>query len=168
MVGSGVNHSHGFSPVHHESSSMTQTLEDIIIYVAMFLSYRDLCTLGCVCRRYEPLPAYDPLWEQHALAIVRSPQQLRTVVSALNLSSNRQVVEIFKRIGIPRGVLGLWRADGPIRSWSVKQELLGTLLPQQGPTAVESARAQGELLRLSLVAGGFLCESIDPNGSSHW
>lgn len=167
MVVSGVNHSRGLATAHHEST-MTQTLEDIIIYVATFLSYQDLCTLGRVCRRYKPLPTYDLLWEQHALAIVRSPQQLRTVVSALNLSSNRQVVEIFKRIGIPRGILGLWRADGPIRSWSVKQEQPGSLLPQQGPTVLESTRAQGELLRLSLVAGGFFCESINPNGTSHW
>ncbi|CAM9696814.1 unnamed protein product [Ascophyllum nodosum] len=89
-------------------------------------------------------------------------------MTALDLSSNRPAGRSLPAPRDPRAyVLGLWRADGPTRSWSVHSGVPGPPLPHQDLAPAEETLAQGELLRLSLVAGGFLWESVAPNGTSH-
>lgn len=166
-----ANHSRWHEPKNNgEGVDTTQMVgEDIISLVATFASWRALCTLGCVCRRFAPVAARESLWELRALDIIPSRPQLRSALSELNLSSYRQLVEVFTRIGIPGGVLGFWRADAPVRSWRAQLELSSRLLSSSsmlcGPTAQE-IEARGELLRISLADGGFLCESVSPNGTS--
>ncbi|CBJ32163.1 expressed unknown protein [Ectocarpus siliculosus] len=82
-------------------------------------------------------------------------------MAQLKLTSFRQLVEAFTLIGIPGGVLGFWQAEAPTLSWDVQQQQQGGL---DGAT-VQEREARGELLRITLEAGGFLCESIAPNGT---
>lgn len=166
-----------FNPKHaclrgeaQRKADTTQTVgEDIIILVATFASCRDLCTLGCVCRRFAPLPARESLWELRALDILPSRPRLLSAMSELRITSYRQLVEAFTKIGIPGGVLGFWQAEKPSRSWAAQLEFSSRLSPpgREGPT-VEEEEARGELLRISLAAGRFQCDSIAPNGTSRW
>ena len=146
--------------------------EDIINLVATFASCRDLCTLGCVCRRFAPLPAIESLWELRALDILTSRPRLRSAMSELRITSYRQLVEAFTKIGIPGGVLGFWQAQKPSRSWAAQLEISSRVCPpgEQGPTVEEEEEeeARGELLRISMAAGRFHCDSIAPNGTSRW
>lgn len=134
--------------------------DDIINMVATFASCQDLCVLAEVCRRFSPLPYYDDLWELRALDILPSVPQVRSAMAQLKLTSFRQLVEAFTLIGIPGGVLGFWQAEAPTLSWDVQQQQGGL-----GGAAVQELEARGELLRITLEAGGFLCESIAPNGT---
>lgn len=141
--------------------------EDILQLVATFISCPDLCHLGCVSRRFAALPRDESLWALRALDIL-PVRQLYAAMSELHLTSYRQLVEVFTRIGIPGGVLGFWKADAPSSGpWAAQLELSSRLLSStvQGPTAADT-EARGELLRISLDSGGFLCESIAPNGTS--
>ena len=157
--------------------------DDIINMVATFASCRDLCNLGQVCRRFSPLPFHEDLWELRALDILPGVAELRSAMSELSLASCRELVETFTRIGIPGGVLGFWQAEPPSLSLSsaAAQMLSAGLLSggapprhrqqqqQQedgggnGPSTGE-LEAKGELLRIGLEAGGFVCESISPDG----
>ncbi|CAM9309900.1 unnamed protein product [Ectocarpus sp. 8 AP-2014] len=136
--------------------------DDIINVVATFASCHDLCVLAEVCRRFSPLPFCDDLWELRALDILPSAPQVHSAMAQLKLTSCRQLVEAFTLIGIPGGVLGFWQAEAPTLSWDVQQQ------QQQGGldgATVQEREARGELLRITLEAGGFLCESIAPNGT---
>eukprot|EP00752_Nemacystus_decipiens_P003453 g3188.t1 len=161
--------------------------DDIINMVATFATCRDLCSLGQVCRRFSPLPFHEDLWELRALDILPGVAQLRSAMSQLALTSCRELVETFTRIGIPGGVLGFWQAEPPSLSSAARTELLSALLlshggggaprrhrrrrQQQGGDgngnngpSTEELEAKGELLRIGLEAGGFVCESIAPDG----
>lgn len=144
--------------------------EDVIDLVATFASCRDLCTLGRVCRRFGPVSVRESLWELRALDILPSRPQLHSAMAKLHLVSYRQLVEAFTRIGIPGGVLGFWSAEAPTRSWAAQLELSSRLLssPSLERPTLEEREARGELLRISLSARGFLCESIAPDGTSRW
>ncbi|CAN0217997.1 unnamed protein product [Pylaiella littoralis] len=146
--------------------------DDIINMIATFSSCQDLCTFGRICRRFSPLPFHDDLWELRALDILPTVQQLRSAMSELKLTSYRQLVEAFTRIGIPAGVLGFWQAQTPTLSWAAQTELSARLLPDasshqggDGATTAQELEARGELLRITLEAGGFVCESIAGNGT---
>lgn len=149
---------------------MTQAMgEDMLQLVATFTSCTDLCHLGCVSKRFSALPRDESMWALRALDIL-PVRQLYAAMSELHLTSFRQLVEVFTRIGIPGGVLGFWRADAlSSGSWAAAQlELLSSTTqgPTAAATAANEAEACGELLRISLDSGGFLCESIAPNGTS--
>lgn len=148
--------------------------DDIINTIATFGSCQDLCILGRVCKRFSPLPFHDDLWELRALDILPSVQQLRSAMAELKLTSCRQLVEAFTRIGIPGGVLGFWQAEAPtLSSLAAQMELSAHVLPSApphgggagAPTVQEELEARGELLKITLEAGGFLCESIAANGA---
>lgn len=141
--------------------------EDIINLVATFASCGDLCTLSFVCKRFRPVASQDDLWELRALDVLPSRDQLLSAMAELHLSSFRQLVEAFARVGIPGGVLGFWRAEVPAKSWAEQLELSSRLLSSPGEQglAAEETDMRGELLRISLSAGGFLCESIASNGT---
>lgn len=160
----------GGAPQRKAKEDTTQAVDDDIInLVATYASCRDLCTLGCVCRRFAPLPARESLWELRALDILPSRPRLRSAMSELRITSYRQLVEAFTKIGIPGGVLGFWQAEKPSRSWAAQLEFSNRLSPpgRQVPT-VEEEEARGELLKISLAAGRFQCDSIAPNGTSRW
>lgn len=167
-----------FSPKHacvrggtQWKADTTQAVgEDIINLVATYASCRDLCTLGSVCRRFAPLPGRESLWELRALDILPSRLRLRSAMSELRITSYRQLVEAFTKIGIPGGVLGFWQAGKPSRSWTEQLEFSSRPSPPErpGPTVEEEEEARGELLRISLAAGRFQCDSIAPNGTSRW
>ncbi|CAB1103302.1 unnamed protein product [Ectocarpus sp. CCAP 1310/34] len=135
--------------------------DDTINVVASFASCHDLCVLAEVCRRFSPLPFCDDLWELRALDILPSVPQVHSAMSQLKLTSFRQLVEAFTLIGIPGGVLGFWQAEAPTLAWDVQQQQQGGL----DGTTVQQPEARGELLRITLEAGGFLCESIAPSGT---
>lgn len=161
--------------------------DDMINIVATFASCRDLCSLGQVCRRFSPLPFQEDLWELRALDVLprRSQSQLRSAMAMLSLASCRELVETFARIGIPGGVLGFWQAEPPspaaaaaaaaAQAESPFARLLSTAPPapppqqqqqeQQERPSAEELEARGELLRIGLEAGGFVCESVAPNGA---
>lgn len=157
--------------------------DDIINMVATFASCRDLCNLGQVCRRFSPLPFHEDLWQLRALDILAGAAQLRSAMSELSLGTCRELVETLTRIGIPGGVLGFWQAEPPSLSSAAQMELLSARLlsgaagrrqqyqqhQQEGGgggsgPSTEELEARGELLRIGLEAGGFVCESISPNG----
>lgn len=128
--------------------------DDMILCIATFASCQDLCVLGRVCRRFSPLPFHEDIWELRALDILPSLPELRSAMDALKLNSCRQLIEAFTRIGIPGGVLGFWQAEASAAPPG--EHLTPTL---------QELEARGELLRITLEAGGFLCESIAPNGT---
>lgn len=157
--------------------------DDIINMVATFASCRDLCNLGQVCRRFSPLPFHEDLWELRALDILYGAPQLRSAMSALSLATCRELVETFTRIGIPGGVLGFWQAEPPsLTSAAAGMELLSARLLSGAPPhrrqqqqqeggvgggagpSTEELETRGELLRIGLEAGGFVCETIAPDG----
>lgn len=116
--------------------------------------------MGQVCGRFSAVSARESIWKLRCEDIL-SQEEVDAAIAALHLSSYRQLVETFTRIGIPCGVLGLWKADvsqdqrdprelGPVSSTSQSGS-------RQTP---HHTCARGELLRITLVGGGFLCESI--------
>ncbi|CAM9533918.1 unnamed protein product, partial [Hapterophycus canaliculatus] len=127
--------------------------DDMILCIAAFASCRDLGVLGRACRRFSPLPFHEDIWELRALDILPSLPELRSAMDALKLTSCRQLVEAFTRIGIPGGVLGFWQAEA------------SAVTPGELSPTLQELEARGELLRITLEAGGFLCESIAPNGT---
>lgn len=144
--------------------------EDIIYLVATFASCRDLCTLGSVCQRFAHIPTRKSLWLLRALDILHSLPEAHAAMSELHLNSYRQLVQAFTSVKIPAGVLGMWRRDVPARSWAAQQEILSRIssAPTLHGTPAEEEEARGELLRISLIAGGFLCETILPDGTRRW
>lgn len=140
--------------------------DDIMNMVFSYASCRELCVLGRVCRRFSPLPFHDGLWELRALDILPSLSHLRAAMAELTLTTCRELVETFTRIGIPGGVLGFWQMD--LDSDALPPDASQRHQGIGHPTAEdreEELEARGELLRISLEGGGFLCESIEPNGS---
>lgn len=157
--------------------------DDIINMVATFASCRDLCVLGQVCRRFSPLPFHEDLWELRALDILPGVPQLRSAMAELSLATCRELVETFTRVGIPGGILGFWQAEPPsLSSLGARQDgggggagsgagvgvVEGLPLPSPSPSLSAQElelEARGELLRIAAEAGGFVCESIAPDGA---
>ncbi len=143
--------------------------DDIMNMLFSFASCRELCVLGLVCRRFSPLPFHDGLWELRALDVLPSVSHLRAAMAELTLASCRELIETFTRIGIPGGILGFWQMDLDSDPELLPDESAHRPRPRSvglGSSAEEQEiDSRGELLRISLEAGGFLCESIEPNGS---
>lgn len=165
----------GSSSEESESSSRTAAADktqllsdDIMNMVFSYASCRELCLLGRVCRRFSPLPFHDGLWELRALDVLPSVSHLRAAMAELTLTTCRELVETFTRIGIPGGILGFWQMDldsHPLLPDGSAHHPHSRPLDLGCSAEEHEVESRGELLRISLESGGFLCESIEPNGS---
>lgn len=151
---------------HEQPRDATVQLgDDVLNLIGTYASCQELCALESVSHRFKNSASCDSLWTLRALDILHE-QELAIAKDVLHCSSFRQVVEAFTRVGIPCGVLGLWRAIVPTRSWASQLELSSRWLSTDSHPVAEECEARGELLRIKLAAGGFLCESIAADGSA--
>lgn len=156
---------------HRRWSASDPTLavsDDIILMTATFLNLAELSAFGCVCRRFTTVQARETVWKLRALDVLPA-EEVEAAMSALDLTSHRQLLEIFTRVGIPHGVLGFWKTDSPAPSWSnAGRPFHGRVSSTTSSTELsmgECADARGELLRIRLVSSGFLCETVTPKGA---
>ncbi|CAM9887589.1 unnamed protein product [Choristocarpus tenellus] len=136
---------------------MSALSSDLMLEFLSFGTHTDLCHLQSVSRDLNEAAGKENLWKSLVAAEgLLGRDEIAPAISALGLSSHKQLVEVLTRIGIPSGVIGYWKADFRRHgNWS------GSDLNDD-----YGFSAKGELLRISVTEGGILGESILPQGST--
>ncbi|CAM9560024.1 unnamed protein product, partial [Phaeothamnion confervicola] len=147
---------------------------DLAHLVLSYAGLADLCAAQCCSKDLREVARRDDLWlRQLEVSGVLLPAQFDAAARYLGLHSYLQLAEALHGVGIPDGIVGYWRgivedrptlpaaaADGPFPD-SVVRACEACREHIQGPT-VDPWR--GELLRITAMPSGFLCQAIDPDG----
>lgn len=149
-----------------KADTMRSVGDDVVAMVATYCDCKALCRLGSVSRRFRHIPSNDMLWKLRALDILPLAQ-MESAKAAFGFACYRHLVETFTRIGIPHGVLGFWRGDGPIMTARETPPVEPEVAAAKKSEGADRTDGHGELLRISYSSGGFLGESISPAGTSH-